>query len=95
MFIIHYPSSSGSQRDKRSDCPARRDDRLTSMLPTGSQDHSQPEGLRTTGSGIDHKTYIRKYGHNMHEICNWNWGPTATTQCACRAIVWLVDVAIV
>jgi hypothetical protein len=40
------------------------------MLPAGSQDHSPPEGLRTIGGGIDHKTYIRKYGHDMPEIRN-------------------------
>ena len=95
MFIMHYPSASGSQRDKRSDCPARRADRLTSMLPAGSQDHSPPEGLRTIGGGIDHKTYILKYGDDVPEIRNWRWGPTAATKCACRAIVWLVDVALV
>ena len=95
MFIMRRLSALGSLLDKRSDFPAQRDERLTSMLPAGSQDHSPPEGLRTIGGGIDHKTYILKYGDDVPEIRNWRWGPTAATKCACRAIVWLVDVAIV
>jgi hypothetical protein len=31
----------------------------------------------------------------MPEIRNWKWGHSAAMRCACRAIVWLVDVAIV
>jgi hypothetical protein len=95
MFIMRRLSALGSLLDKRSDSPAQRDERLTSMLPAGSQDHSPPRGLCTIGGGIDHKTYIRKYGQDMPEIRNWKWGHSAAMRCACRAIVWLVDVAIV